>query len=132
MLGRFDTSRPLRPWLLGITSNLARNRIRSVGRYLAALVRGYRADTPQSVNVEQKSAQHWESQTIWKAVQRLESSDQQVIYLRIFMDLSVSEAAEAMMVAEGTVKSRLNRALGRLREVIQREFPALEEGKAGW
>ena len=28
-LKRFDTTRPLRPWLLSIASNLARNRLRS-------------------------------------------------------------------------------------------------------
>jgi RNA polymerase sigma-70 factor (ECF subfamily) len=130
MLRRFDSTRPLRPWLLGITANLARNRIRSVGRYLAALVRGYWAAHPQTVNAEQESSQRWEAQTLWKAVQRLDVSDQQVIYLRFFLELSVSEAAEAMTVADGTVKSRLNRALGRLRKIIQRDFPDLHEGMA--
>jgi DNA-directed RNA polymerase specialized sigma24 family protein len=31
-------------------------------------------------------------------------------------------------VAEGTVKSRLNRAVGRMRTIIKKEFPALTEG----
>ena len=38
-LERFDISRPLRPWLLSITANLARNRFRSLGRYVSALRR---------------------------------------------------------------------------------------------
>ena len=33
---RFDPARPFRPWLLSIVANLARNRRRSLGRYLAA------------------------------------------------------------------------------------------------
>ena len=32
-LARFDDGRPLRPWLLSIAANLARNRRRSLGRY---------------------------------------------------------------------------------------------------
>lgn len=132
MLRRYDSSRPLRPWLLSIAANLARNRIRSAGRYLAALVRSYRAAPPQALNPEEKSSQHLDAQTLWKAIQRLESSDQQLIYLRFFLGLSVAETAQAMMVAEGTVKSRLNRALTRLRTIIQREFPALQEGIAEW
>jgi RNA polymerase sigma-70 factor (ECF subfamily) len=132
LLQRFDRSRPLRPWLLGIASNLARNRLRSARRYLAALVRSYRAAPPQTLNIEERSSEHLQSQTLWKAVQQLGNSDQQVIYLRFFLDLSVSEAAEAMLVAEGTVKSRSNRALGRLRTIIEREFPALREGMAEW
>jgi DNA-directed RNA polymerase specialized sigma24 family protein len=34
-----------------------------------------------------------------------------------------------MNVEEGTVKSRLSRALGRLRDVIERDFPLLYEGR---
>lgn len=129
MLRHFDPSRPLRPWLLGIASNLARNRIRSAGRYLAAMIRGYRLSPPLAVNAEQRSADHWDAQALWMAVRRLGASDQQVIYLRFFLELPVSEAAEAMAVADGTVKSRLNRALERLRRIIRREFPDLQEGK---
>ena len=38
-LERFDASRPLRPWLLRIASNLASNQRRSIGRYFGALQR---------------------------------------------------------------------------------------------
>jgi RNA polymerase sigma factor (sigma-70 family) len=38
-LGRFDVMRSFRPWLLTITANLARNRLRSLGRYWAAIRR---------------------------------------------------------------------------------------------
>lgn len=38
-LHRFDVTRALRPWLLRITANLARNRRRSLGRYWAAVQR---------------------------------------------------------------------------------------------
>jgi DNA-directed RNA polymerase specialized sigma24 family protein len=37
----------------------------------------------------------------------------------------VAETAEVMRVAPGTVKSRLSRALNRLRQVVEREFPSL-------
>jgi len=41
--------------------------------------------------------------------------------------LSVEETAQTMAVAPGTVKSRLNRALTRLREVIDRDHPDLKD-----
>jgi len=125
-LKRFDLSRPLRPWLLHIAANLASNRRRSAGRYLAALIRTSRIATSPTT-VEEKSIQHMESRQLWQAVQRLRPSDQQIVYLRYFLDLSVAETAEAMQVAQGTVKSRLNRALERLRGIIQREFPAFQD-----
>jgi RNA polymerase sigma-70 factor, ECF subfamily len=125
-LGRFDASRPLRPWLLRIAANLAHNHRRSAGRQLAALVRTFQAGTTPST-VEDKSIEHMESRQLWQALRRLRPTDQQILYLRYFLDLSVAETAEAMQVAQGTVKSRLNRALGRLRAVIQREYPAFQD-----
>jgi RNA polymerase sigma-70 factor (ECF subfamily) len=128
MLHRFDPARPLRPWLLRITSNLARNHLRSVGRYLGALRRLSQSDLDQKVaSAEQEHWQRWEVQALWRAVRRLNVKDQQVIYLRYFLDLPLADVAETLGVPPGTVKSRLHRALERLRAVIEQEFPMLWE-----
>lgn len=127
---RFDATRPLRPWLLSIVANLARNRHRSAGRYVATLTRAFRND-PAPADIEEKSARHLEASELWKAVQTLNMPDQQIVYLRYFLDLSVMETAEVLQVAEGTVKSRLSRALERLRGIIQQEFPVLAERREG-
>jgi len=126
-LKRFDATRPLRPWLLSIASNLASNRRRSAGRYFAALTRAFR-DEPTLTTMEEKSSQHLQARDLWKAVQTLNLPDQQIVYLRYFLDLSVSETAEVLQVAEGTVKSRMSRALEKLRTIIQQDFPVLVEG----
>jgi RNA polymerase sigma-70 factor, ECF subfamily len=130
-LKRFDVTRPLRPWLLSIASNLASNRRRSAARYLSALTRALRNEPASSINVEEKSTQQMEANHLWKAVKNLSLPDQQIIYLRYFLDLSVTETAEVLQVAEGTVKSRLSRALERLRGIIQHDFPVLAEGHEG-
>ena len=130
-LKRFDKARPLRPWLLSIASNLASNRRRSAGRYLSALTRAFRAEPVYSAGVEEKSARHMEAGVLWKAVQNLSLADQQIVYLRYFLDLSVTETAEVLKIAEGTVKSRMSRALERLRGIIQQDFPVLAEGHEG-
>ncbi len=125
---RYDPTRPLRPWLLRITSNLARNRRRSVGRYLAALQRLlHAAPAPGWGDPAGKSASQEESRLLWQAVRRLDTADQEIIYLRYFLELPVAETAEVLQIAPGTVKSRLNRATGRLRLVVEREFPGLGE-----
>jgi RNA polymerase sigma-70 factor (ECF subfamily) len=141
-LGRFDTSRPLRPWLFKIAANLAHNQRRSMGRYLAALTRLFIAErTAMRVPtggaltarapIEFQGDKHQEGEELWRAVQVLSEADQQIIYLRYFLDLSVDETAEAMGVAQGTVKSRLHRALERLRKVIEQDFPALRDWNDG-
>jgi RNA polymerase sigma-70 factor (ECF subfamily) len=129
-LRRFDSTRPLRPWLLSITANLARNRRRSAGRYLAALMRAVR-DEPAPARIEEKSMQTVEANELWHAVRNLGLAEQQIIYLRYFLDLSVDETAQVLQVAEGTVKSRLSRALEKLRTIIQQDFPVLAEGHEG-
>ena len=127
-LKRFDSTRPLRPWLLSIAANLAKNRHRSAARYLAALTRSFRAEPSTALGVEGHATHNQDADQLWKAVRRLNADDQQIIYLRFFLDLSTAEAAQALSVAEGTVKSRLNRAVGRLRVVIKNDFPTLTEG----
>ena len=127
-LKRFDAARPLKPWLLSITANLASNRRRSAGRYVAALMRAIR-DEPTTIRIEEKSVANSEAAELRMAVQKLSVEDQQIIYLRYFLDLSVSETAQVMRVAEGTVKSKSSRALEKLRTVIRQDFPLLGEGR---
>jgi RNA polymerase sigma-70 factor (ECF subfamily) len=128
---RFDPSRPLRPWLLQIAANLARNRRRALGRYWAALHRQFASEPATSPDAAAHAGTRLQSIRLWEAVRRLREEDQQIIYLRFFLDLPVTEAAEAAGVAEGTVKSRTSRALGRLRNVIERDFPDLMEETNG-
>jgi len=124
-LKRFDLERPLRPWLLRITSNLAHNRHRSIARYLAALARFSRQD-PDAIRhtiIEPED----QSQVLWKAVRQLARPFQQVIYLRYFLELSENEMAEVLNLPAGTVKSRLHRALNKLRGIVERDYPEVKE-----
>jgi RNA polymerase sigma-70 factor (ECF subfamily) len=133
-LHRYDPARPLRPWLLTIAANLARNRRRSLGRYRAALQRLLRAEPQPSGRLTHEPAglnEKQRAQGLWQAVRELGWSDRQVIQLRYYLQLPVSETAQALGVAEGTVKSRLNRALGRLHRMIERDFPWLKEEIGG-
>lgn len=125
-LDRFDTQRPLRPWLLRIVSNLAHNRQRSIGRYLAALAR-FSQENPDAFHAGDNSFSSDDSAALWQALQKVKSQYRAVIYLRYFLDLSEAEMAEVLDVAQGTIKSRLHRALNQLREIIERDYDYLKE-----
>lgn len=126
----YDPTRPIRPWLLRIASNLARNRRRAWGRFAHALRRFVfqRPEVLAAPSIEQLGVANAQAQRLWQAVRQLPQAAQEMIYLRFFLDLSEAECAETLNIATGTVKSRTSRAVTRLREIVAREFPELGEG----
>ncbi|HYY32619.1 MAG TPA: RNA polymerase sigma factor [Gaiellaceae bacterium] len=116
-LRRFRPGAPFRPWILQIVANEARNRRRSAGRR-AALVMRSAADAPLGEAAPSPEAailsgeQHEE---LLAAVNGLREEDRLVIACRYFLELSEEETAATLGWKRGTVKSRLSRALERLR-----------------
>ncbi len=123
-LDSFDVERPFKPWLLQITRNLAKNRLRSLSRYWAMVKRWWQEE---ETAVAATSLSQDESAQLWQAVQQLRPKAQEVIYLRYFLELSEAETAESLDVPPGTVKSRLHRALRELKGIIEMDFVELKE-----
>ena len=121
-LGRFRRGAPLRPWLLRIVSNEARNRRRSAGRREALALRVAVADRPGDAVPSPEAALVSDERRaeLLAAVNALREEDREVIACRFFLELSEEETAQALGVPVGTVKSRTSRALGRLREEVER------------
>jgi RNA polymerase sigma-70 factor (ECF subfamily) len=71
------------------------------------------APSPESTAVAEE-----QRRTLLEAVNGLREDDRQAITYRYFLDLSEAEMADALGCARGTVKSRLSRALARLREQL--------------
>lgn len=119
-LPRFRPGAPFRPWLLRIVANEARNRVRSSRRREGLVLRAAAADpggaapSPEAAALERE-----EAQTLTRALERLRESDRLVIAYRYLFELSETEMAEALGVRPGTVKSRLSRAMGRLRTELE-------------
>jgi RNA polymerase sigma factor (sigma-70 family) len=57
-----------------------------------------------------------ERDVVWRALRDLPVHQRAVVVLRFYSDLSVAQTASALSISEGTVKSRLARAMDRLRE----------------
>lgn len=115
-IGRFDTDRPFRPWVLRIVTNEARNRKRSAGRREHLALRAIDPEHESDPSVAAVTAD--ERSRVLAAVEQLDEGDRLVIVFRYFLDLSEREMADAMDVPAGTVKSRLNRARRRLEAVL--------------
>jgi RNA polymerase sigma-70 factor (ECF subfamily) len=120
-LGRFRAGAPFRPWLLRIVGNEARNRLRSAGRRAALELRlaegpgdGGAAPSPEAAA---EAAE--ERRALLRALRALDDDHREVVHCRHLLQLSVAETALALGLPEGTVKSRLSRALERLRELLE-------------
>jgi RNA polymerase sigma-70 factor (ECF subfamily) len=127
-LQKFDARQPFKPWMFRITTNLALNSLRSSKRRLAIAERAEleAARTPPARSTpEHITEASDEARRVWQAVASLSQGDRELLYLRYFLDSSEQELALAIGRPPGTVKSRLHRALGRLRRVIERDFPDL-------
>ena len=117
-LHRFDPDRPFRPWLLRIVANSAKNEIRSSARHLRLTERARRGlvelepPTDPAVLDDRR-------RVLVTAINTLSLDDRMIICLRWFDDLSEVEIADVLDVRRGTVKSRLSRAMGRLRDALE-------------
>ena len=117
-LSRFRPGAPFRPWLLQIVANEARNRRRSAGRRVGLALRAAEDRRPSddaAPSPETAVLAHETQQMLLAAVNTLRDDDREVIGARYFLELSEAETAEALGIPRGTVKSRLSRALDRLR-----------------
>jgi RNA polymerase sigma factor (sigma-70 family) len=119
-LSGFRAGAPFRPWLLSIVANQARNRRRAAGRRVRMELRTLSAARSEAgpVSPEDVVEQRASRQALLDAVETLDEEDRMVVVSRYFLELSSHEAAAALGIAEGTVKSRLSRSLAKLRRKL--------------
>jgi RNA polymerase sigma factor (sigma-70 family) len=117
-LDRFRSGAPFRPWLVRIVINEAHNRRRSSGRQAGLALRLARAPAPAAPGADTAALAGEQRARLLAAVATLRESDQLVIAARYFVGLSEAETATALSLRPGTVKSRLSRALARLRDEL--------------
>jgi RNA polymerase sigma-70 factor (ECF subfamily) len=117
-LARFRPAAPFRPWLLRIVANEARNRRRAAGRRSALALRAGREDVSGDAAPSPQAAVHAadERTRLLAALERLPDEARLALGCRYLLDLSEAETAAALGIRRGTVKSRVSRALERLRE----------------
>jgi RNA polymerase sigma factor (sigma-70 family) len=117
-LGRFRPGAPLRPWLVTIAANEARNRRRGTGRRERLALRASASSSGEAgLSAEELAVAAAERRRLLDSVEQLPDAQRLVLECRFLLSLSEEETAAALGVRPGTVKSRAARALERLREV---------------
>jgi RNA polymerase sigma factor (sigma-70 family) len=111
-----DPSRPARPWLYGIASNLMRHHWRKERRMLRAYARTG-ADpllVEEDTSLDRLDAQA-DRTALAAALADLRREEREVLLLHAWAELSDAEIADALSLPAGTVKSRLSRAREHMR-----------------
>ena len=106
-----DPSRPVRPWLYGISANLLRHYWRRERRRLRGVARSGEGpvQAEDEASVERADAQE-QKRVLAAALAELRPDDREVLLLHAWAYLTDAEIAEALALPSGTVKSRLHRA----------------------
>lgn len=125
-LGSFTPGAPFRPWLLKIVTNEALNRRRST-----------RVRERRSVSLSSSSEPSPEEAVVSTELRRrlstalaeLSDVDRTLLQYRYFLELTVAEIAVILACPESTVRTRLSRALSRLRGHLQSYQPSGKEAE---
>jgi RNA polymerase sigma factor (sigma-70 family) len=123
-LDRFREGAAFRPWLFTIVANEARNRRRSAGRRERLALRAgalASGDAGPARSPEDEAVAADRRRRLATAMETLGDRDREVIACRWFAELSEAEMAVVLSCRPGTVKSRLSRALERLRAALPAE-----------
>jgi RNA polymerase sigma factor (sigma-70 family) len=123
--------RPLRPWLLGIAARQSMNATRGLRRRTAFLSR---RTTELVVDdfADELAGRLDDAERLARtrrALRTLSRREAEVIGLCVWSGLTYAEAAEALEVPVGTVRSRLSRARARLKDLADVE-PDPEDAQA--
>ena len=117
-LPRLRNTERFEVWLRRIVINRSRNALRARGRRPSEPLAAMTVAETASRAPDFREAVH-ARQALDAAFERLSADHRAAVVLHYGADLSIRDTAEAMGVAVGTAKSRLNAALGRMRAVME-------------
>jgi RNA polymerase sigma-70 factor, ECF subfamily len=115
----YVASRPFKPWLYAIASNLARDHLRAAGRQGETVGEWALADlTDPKPGPELTALARDIDRRVAGAMATLGHEYRAALILRFFHDMSLESIAETLAIPVGTVKSRLSVGTRRLREML--------------
>ncbi len=118
-LGTFQGSSSIKTWIISITINTCKDYLKSAWKRRVVPITEFHENTIAGKNDYTAVEQQDENLLIRKAVMDLPDKYKDIVLCVYFQDMTISEAASLLKIAEGTAKSRLFRAKEKMKLCLE-------------
>jgi RNA polymerase sigma-70 factor (ECF subfamily) len=118
-LSTFQGSSSIKTWIIRITINTSKDYLKSAWNQRVMPFTEFQENTMASDDDFTAVEQQEENRVIREAVMKLPDKYKDVLLCIYYNDMTISEAAKLLRIAEGTAKSRLSRAKEKLKLCLE-------------
>ncbi len=118
-LSTFQGSSSIKTWIISITINTCKDYLKSAWKRRVVPITEFHENTIAGKNDYTAVEQQDENQLIRKVVMELPDKYKDIVLCVYFQDMTISEAATLLNIAEGTAKSRLFRAKEKMKICLE-------------
>lgn len=118
-LSTFEGNSSIKTWIIRITINTCKDFLKSAWNRKVVPMMEYQEDAIVSETDYEDVEKQDTKELIRKSVLSLPAKYKDIVLCVYFQDMSVTEAANALHIAEGTAKSRLSRARLKLKSLLE-------------
>ena len=118
-LSTFEGNSSIKTWIIRITINTCKDHLKSAWNRRVVPMMDYQEDAIISETDYDEVEKQDTKELIKKSVLSLPAKYKDVVLCVYFQDMTITEAAQALNIAEGTAKSRLSRARQKLKSILE-------------
>ncbi len=118
-LSSFEGNSSIKTWIIRITINTCKDYLKSAWNRRVVPMMDYQEDAIISESDYEEVEKQDTKELIKKSVLSLPAKYKDVVLCIYFQDMTITEAARALNIAEGTAKSRLSRARQKLKSILE-------------
>jgi RNA polymerase sigma-70 factor (ECF subfamily) len=118
-LSTFEGNSSIKTWIIRITINTCKDYLKSAWNRRVVPMMDYQEDAIISESDYDEVEKQDTKELIKKSVLSLPAKYKDVVLCVYFQDMTITEAAKALSIAEGTAKSRLSRARQKLKSILE-------------
>jgi RNA polymerase sigma-70 factor, ECF subfamily len=118
-LSTFEGNSSIKTWIIRITINTCKDYLKSAWNRRVVPMMDYQEDAIISETDYDEVEKQDTKELIKKSVLSLPAKYKDVVLCVYFQDMTITEAANALDIAEGTAKSRLSRARQKLKSILE-------------